>query len=272
MHKKDCKRRKAELRDEALFNDPPPKKDCLICCLPMPSRLLSCITLPDASVPINDFARANPILATHDMEEYYPCCGKTICKGCTYSFCESGNIKNCPYCKAENLGKTIEEKVEELMKRVEANDAGAISMLANYYCYGENGFRQDQTKAMELYARAADLGCSEARCHLADLYTQRGDLKKAKFHFEVAAMAGHEKSRYMLGIVEDKLDNMERAVKHWRIAASSGCFCAMHTLTTCLETEYISREAIDTTLAAYNISCAEMRSEARDAYIQCMID
>ena len=36
MHKKDCKLRVAELRNEALFKDPLPKEDCSICFLPMP--------------------------------------------------------------------------------------------------------------------------------------------------------------------------------------------------------------------------------------------
>ena len=38
-HKKDCKLRAAELHDEALFKDPPPKEDCPICVLPMPEHL-----------------------------------------------------------------------------------------------------------------------------------------------------------------------------------------------------------------------------------------
>jgi hypothetical protein len=34
------------------------------------------------------------------------------------------------------------------------------------------------------------------------------------------------------------------------------------------ENGHVSREAINSTLAAYNNSCAEVRSEARDAYIR----
>ena len=34
-HKKDCKRRAAEIHDEALFKDPPAKEDCPICFLPI---------------------------------------------------------------------------------------------------------------------------------------------------------------------------------------------------------------------------------------------
>jgi hypothetical protein len=61
---------------------------------------------------------------------------------------------------------------------------------------------------------------------------------------------------------------MEQAVKHWTIAASAGDYTAMQTLRTSFEKGHVSRELIDSTLAAYNNSCAEMRSEARDAYIR----
>jgi hypothetical protein len=36
----------------------------------------------------------------------------------------------------------------------------------------------------------------------------------------------------------------------------------------CCCCSFVSRESIDSTLAAYNNSCAEMRSEARDSYIR----
>ena len=132
-HKKICKQRAAELRDEALFQDPPAKEDCPICFLPMPVKLIACMTLPPAtlfSVPIFDFAMANEELANIGTETYYSCCGKSICGGCFYSCCQSGNIDNCPFCNADRRGKTDEERVEEMMKRVEANDAGSMYQLA----------------------------------------------------------------------------------------------------------------------------------------------
>ena len=52
------------------------------------------------------------------------------------------------------------------MTRVEANDAGAMCLMGSFYDHGEEGFRQDRAKAMELYARAADLGCGKAHSHL----------------------------------------------------------------------------------------------------------
>ena len=47
-------------------------------------------------------------------------------------------------------------------------------------------------------------------------------MKKAKFHLEAVAMAGHEVARYNLACIEAKPGDMEQAVKHWTIAASAG--------------------------------------------------
>jgi hypothetical protein len=62
------------------------------------------------------------MLANMATEVYYECCGKTICRGCVDSFAKSGNDDKCPFCNSDR-DKTDEERIEELMKRVEANDA-----------------------------------------------------------------------------------------------------------------------------------------------------
>ena len=181
--KKPCKLRAAELRDEALFKDPPPKEDCPICFLPMPARLIYCISLPPAtitSVPIYDFAKENVELANEFMEQYYTCCGKTICIGCAHSFLESGNIERCAFCNADQASKTNEEVVEELMKRVAANDAFSICMLADSYYYGLIGFQQDRAKAIERYTRAADLGCIKAHDQLGGIYDEGGGYEEGQ--------------------------------------------------------------------------------------------
>jgi TPR repeat protein len=144
------------------------------------------------SVPINDFAMANEELAKKSTEAYFPCCGKGICEGCDYSFCAAGNDAKCPFCNSDRGGKTDGEQVVEIMKRVEANDAASICMLADSYYHGLNGFQQDHARAMELFARAANLGFSKAHNRLGSIYYEGGDMKKKKFHFEAAAMAGHE--------------------------------------------------------------------------------
>jgi hypothetical protein len=192
----------------------------------MSVRFESSLSLPPAtifSVPIFDFAIANSTeLAKLATEQYYSCCGKSICGGCIDSFVKSENTRNCPFCKAQISNITDDERVGEVMKRVAANDARAM--------------------------------------------------KKAKFHYEAAAMAGDEVARNNLGCAEAQSGNMERAIKHWTIAASAGDHNAMHQLTILFQHGALSRDQIDSFLIAYNDSCAEMRSEARDTYIRTFID
>jgi tetratricopeptide (TPR) repeat protein len=205
-------------------------------------------------------------------EVYYECCGKSICGGCIHSFSKSGNDEKCPFCKAERMDKTDEEKVEEMMKRAAVNDAGAMSALADCYYLGEHGLLQDRDKALELWKQAAALGSSHAHFSLALIYDEGGDIKKVKFHFETAAMAGHEVARCNLGILEGKSQNMEQAVKHWTTAASAGDYDAMNFILLAFNEGLVSRDSIDSTLIAYNNSCVEMRSEARDDYIRVAME
>jgi TPR repeat protein len=158
------------------------------------------------------------------------------------------------------------------MKRVAVNDAGAICILANYHCYGSKGVHQDQDRAVELYTRAADLGLNKiAHFCLGTHYHEVGDIKKTKFHYEAAAMAGHEMARTNIGTLEYNSGNIERAVRHWKIAASTGEHRAMHELRISFEQGHVNRETINSTLFAYNNSCTEMRSEARDKYLRIVL-
>jgi hypothetical protein len=97
-------------------------------------------------------------------------------------------------------------------------------------------------------------------------------MKKAKFHYKAVAMAGHEVARCNLGIFEAKNGNMGQAVKHWMIGASAGCFLAMHNMLIALKKRDVSRETMDTTLTAYNNSCAEVKSKERDTCLQVMME
>jgi len=241
-HKKECKLQAAVLRIVALFKDPPPpKEDCPICFLPMPMKLICCFSLPPAtisSVPIFDFAMANEELANMETETYLSCCGKSICGGCVHSFHKSGGILNCPFCKTNRMGTTGADHVEELMKRVKANDAVATYVLAGWYHHGgHDGLQQDQDKAKELWTHAADLGCSKSHFNLGGTGEGWRHSKKAKFHFEAAAMAGHEDARHQLGVMDYTSGTAERsmnhitiALNHWIIAASAGSYHAMHNL------------------------------------------
>ena len=62
------------------------------------------------------------------------------------------------------------------MKRADVNDAASIYMLAGSYYQGLHGLQLDRTKLMELYTRAAELGCSQAHGRLGVIYHERGEI------------------------------------------------------------------------------------------------
>jgi hypothetical protein len=66
---------------------------------------------------------------------------------------------------------------------------------------------------------------------------------------------------------------MGRALKHWTIAPSTGNYTAMYDMLVNLKQGHgVSRDAVISTLTAYNASCVEMRREARDAAIRIHSD
>ena len=79
-------------------------------------------------------------------------------RGCLDSFHKSGMIGTNPFCNARTGSKTHGDRIGELMKRVEANDAGAMYIMGSYYTHGQLGLQQDLAKAMELWTQAAKLG------------------------------------------------------------------------------------------------------------------
>ena len=92
-HKKACRKRAAEIRDEELFKQPPPEEDCPICLL----RL--------------------PLFASGSV--YMACCGKIICNGCDCAPVYD-NLGN-EICRTP-VPTSIEELNERLQKRVELGD------------------------------------------------------------------------------------------------------------------------------------------------------
>ena len=143
QHKKECRKRAAELLDIELFKQPPnPNGDCPICFLRMPL--------------MNSGSR------------YQSCCGKVICSGYFHApvYDREGNKVDddkqnaCAFCRVV-APKTDNEMIQRLNKRVEANDSQAIYTLGCFYRNGEYGYVQDYAKALELYHKAGELG--EAR-------------------------------------------------------------------------------------------------------------
>ena len=177
QHKKECKKRAAELHDEELFKLPPLKKDCLICMRPLP-----------------------PL---HTGYKYKSCCGTIICSGCIHAVAvRDGGVGLCPFCR-KPAPTTDWEMIERYKKRVEIGDAEAIYGLGCCYANGEYGLTQDHAKALELWHRAGELGNVGTYHNIGCVYNDGGgverDEKKANHYFELGAVGGDAMARQNLG-------------------------------------------------------------------------
>ena len=187
-HKRACKKRAAEIRDDRLFRQPDSSHfgECPICFLPLP------------------LSRAKSIFMT--------CCSKRICKGCIYANYLSNDhdmvkARTCPLCREPHL--TDAENGKRNMKRIEANDPAA-------FCYAGTQciVNDDYDGAFEYWTKAAELGDIEAHYKLGLLYhDEEGIYKdegKAVYYYEKAAIGGNPDARYNLGCIEEENGNIER--------------------------------------------------------------
>ena len=237
-HKKECRKRTAQLFDEALFKQPPRGDECPICFLLLP--------------------RVGEVV-------YYPCCGKNICNGCVQQMAVDTN--KCPFCR-EPVADSHKEWVARCNKRMEAGDANAFNNLGLKYFRGRDGLPKDQKKGLALWLRAAELGSAEGHCNVANIYNTgevvEGDLGKAVYHWEQAAMLRNCMARHNLGSYEAGKGNMKRAIKHWIIAAGTGHKKSLDTVRRSLMNESATKADYEKALRDYQNWLDEVSSDQRD--------
>eukprot|EP00985_Skeletonema_marinoi_P035054 scaffold45497_cov219-Skeletonema_marinoi.AAC.1 len=121
QHKKECKKRAAELRDEILFKQPESRDlgDCPICCIPLPID------------PSKSCCHASEV---RELE---------------------GNLQpKCPFCRHPRTNNDEERERNTLMvKRAEANDPVAL-----YQMGGKRHQEGDYDGAFQYWTKSAALG------------------------------------------------------------------------------------------------------------------
>ena len=241
-HKKECKKRAAELHDEILFKQPESTHlgDCPICCLPVPI---------DSS-----------------KSGLFSCCSKRICIGCNYVNQKrerEGKLQSkCPFCR-KTVPKTKEETNKQLMRRVEASDPNAIRRV------GMDRHKEgDYKSAFGYYTRAAALGDAESHYSLSILYRDgkgvEKDKKRERHHAEKAAIGGHPEARYNLGCEEKDNDRVDIAAKHWIIAANLGYDDSLTNVKILYKAGYVSKDDFTAALRGYQTAINAMKSPQRE--------
>ncbi len=244
QHRRECKKRAAELRDELLFKQPESRHDgdCPICCLPLP------LDIKKSSI--------------------MTCCSKVICSGCDYADqkrqAEEGNIEtSCPFCR-ETLPPNDDEKEKLRMKRVEANDP--VSMLSGGV---SQYFKGEYREAFDYYTKAADLGEMDAHFKLAEMYHKgkgaEKDVGKFIHHLEEAAIGGHVDARHDVGVKDWNDGRTERAVKHFIIAAKQGHDVSLQFLMEAFKNGVVEKDVLDATLRAHKAAIDATKSPQREA-------
>ena len=242
-HKKKCDRRIAELHDEQLFKQPPPIfEDCPICMIRLPTF--------------------------HSGSMYMFCCGKTICSGCVHAVrTRDGRVGLCPFCRTPTP-TSDEEIIGYTKKRVEVGDAEAIFNLGCDHRDGEYGVLQNYAKALELWHRAAELDYPLAYNNIGCAYNHgegvQVDKKKAKHYYELSAMAGNVLARHSLGRIEERLGNVDRAVKHYTIAARDGNCDSVKNIQDLYMKGSATKDGYTKALHAYQEYLNEIKSLQRD--------
>ena len=241
-HKKECKKRAAELKDEILFKLPESSNmgDCPICCL--------------------------PLSIDKSKSGLYTCCSKIVCQGCNrvnQKREEEGRLqKKCPFCRKISPD-TYEEQIERLMKRIEANDPVSLWKMGTIRC--KEG---DYKGAFEYHSRAAALGNVEAHFELSLLYKDgqgvEKDEKRELHHTEQAAIGGHPSARHNLGYFEGRTGRMDRAVKHFIMAAKLGRDDSLETVKRLYKNGYASNEDFAAALRGHHAAIEATKSPQRE--------
>ena len=244
QHKKACKKRAAELKDELPYSqglERPEGDSCPICTLPIP--------LPMAHYSI-----------------FQSCCMKRICNGCDFAAFKRG-MTDCPFCRTPRPDSDA-DNLAMIISRVKKKDPEAIHLLGNQYHYGLLGLQKDMEKAVELFTEAAELGSVDALYNLGVAY-RRGDgvqehkAKGAEF-LTKAAMQGHVESRYNLSCDEFQKENYHLAVRHWMIAAKRGYKDSLEMIKTLFKGGAATKEQYAEALKGYQDAVEEMKSHDRD--------
>jgi len=136
------------------------------------------------------------------------------------------------------------------------------------YQEGIGGHPQDHEKALELYNRSGELGCAKAYVYIGCTYSSgRGvdvDKKKAKHYYELAAMGGDVSARHNLGCLEARAGNMDRALKHFMIAARDGHADSLGVIKIIYSKGYATKDDYMNALRSYQAYLDEIKSDQRD--------
>ena len=212
------------------------------------------------------------------------CCGKKICRGCIHkhyltlkakSDAKGDLVKNlsdlaklglCAFCRQPVVIKD-NGKIKQLKKLMKKNNTQAFMMMADQYNEGQ-GVIQSNTRAVEMYIRAAELGDADAYGNIGLAY-ELGDaveqnISKSLEFYEVSAKKGSIVShKHLASFLGNKGDILE-SIQHLKITACAGDKHSMDYLMEVYKDNLLTKEELTRTLRLCQASNNAMKSNDRD--------
>ena len=195
------------------------------------------------------------------------CCGKMICNGCLYKNVTAKGTadQKCAYCRQPMLSahdpKNYLKGLKKLMKK---NNPHAFMHMALEYSAGEDVFQSD-TKALQMYTCAAELGRIDAYTEIGRYYNTGKvvgqDRSKALTFYKISAKKGSMIAHQLLAKYEEKFGNTQNRIGHLKVLASAGDQQTMNSL---IQLNLLSKDDLTQTLCACQASQNEMKSKDRD--------
>ena len=90
------------------------------------------------------------------------------------------------------------------------------------------------------------------------------DMKKATHYYELAAMKGNAMARHNVALIEKKAGNIDRALKHYMIAARSGWSNSLKGMKQLYSNRHATKEQYTKALQLYQTYLSEIKSKQRD--------
>ncbi|EJK61266.1 hypothetical protein THAOC_18282 [Thalassiosira oceanica] len=181
---------------------------------------------PPAAGPIPDAVTEEELMSSgHKLPEGHTC--PLCCLPIALPAGEHSKLKHVCVLQNAHSGQASDAaRLALVRKRVDTRDPVATEFLASTYYHGNDGLRQDISRAIVLWSEAALLGDLNAHFNLGRMYFCGEGVEKDEArgirHWQHAAIQGHPESRCLLGHFEDKSGNHELAVQHLLISAKMG--------------------------------------------------
>ena len=151
-----------------------------------------------------------------------------------------------------------------MKKRVAANDEAAMGQMG-FRHYGEGKY----AAAFKYFTKAAELGDVDAHFNLSIMYRKgqgvEEDQEKEVYHLEEAAIQGQPGARFTLACYEERNGKIDRALKHWIIAANLGYDLSIQMLKECYKDGLVSKDDFAAALRAHQAAVDATKSPQRDS-------